>query len=121
MFLQYAGTGWGFLCPFCAANHISTKDFCCGNEEQIIVVAITTRNWSLSAPYGPLFMEYLYADMNKTYSKDGTAIAYKKSGAGPAVILIDGAFCSSGFGPMPKLAPMLEKYFTVITYDRRAR
>ncbi len=60
-------------------------------------------------------------DMNKTLSKDGTAIAFKKTGTGPSVILVDGAFCSSNFGPMPKLAPVLEKYFTVITYDRRAR
>jgi pimeloyl-ACP methyl ester carboxylesterase len=59
--------------------------------------------------------------MNKTFSKDGTPIAFKKTGAGPAVILVDGAFCSSNFGPMPKLAPVLEKYFTVICYDRRAR
>jgi pimeloyl-ACP methyl ester carboxylesterase len=59
--------------------------------------------------------------MNKTLSKDGTPIAFKKTGAGPAVILVDGAFCSSNFGPMPKLAPVLEKYFTVISYDRRAR
>jgi len=59
--------------------------------------------------------------MNKTFSKDGTWIAYKKTGAGPALILVDGAFCSSTFGPMPKLVPFLEKYFTVITYDRRAR
>jgi pimeloyl-ACP methyl ester carboxylesterase len=60
-------------------------------------------------------------DMNKTFSKDGTPIAFKKTGAGPAVILVDGAFCSSSFGPMPKLAPFLEKYFTVVRYDRRAR
>ncbi len=59
--------------------------------------------------------------MNKTLSKDGTSIAYYKTGAGPAVILVDGAFCSSRFGPMAKLAPVLDKYFTVITYDRRAR
>jgi pimeloyl-ACP methyl ester carboxylesterase len=59
--------------------------------------------------------------MNKVISRDGTSIAFNKTGAGPAVILIDGAFCSSKFGPMVKLAPLLEKYFTVITYDRRAR
>jgi pimeloyl-ACP methyl ester carboxylesterase len=59
--------------------------------------------------------------MHKTFSKDGTSIAYNKTGEGPAVILVDGAFCSSKFGPMPKLAPVLEKYFTVITYDRRGR
>jgi pimeloyl-ACP methyl ester carboxylesterase len=59
--------------------------------------------------------------MNKIISKDGTPIAFNKTGTGPAVILVDGAFCSSSFGPMAKLAPVLDKYFTVIVYDRRAR
>lgn len=54
-------------------------------------------------------------------SKDGTRIAYEKTGTGPAVILVDGAFCHRRFGPMPKLAPLLAKSFTVITYDRRGR
>ncbi len=59
--------------------------------------------------------------MNTVISKDGTTIAYNKAGNGPAVILIDGAFCSKDFGPMPKLVPLLSNHCTVITYDRRAR
>ncbi|WP_224240197.1 alpha/beta fold hydrolase [Hyalangium gracile] len=59
--------------------------------------------------------------MNKVISKDGTPIAYEKSGSGPALILVDGALCSRQFGPMPKLAPLLAKRFTVFTYDRRGR
>ena len=59
--------------------------------------------------------------MNTVISKDGTQIAYDKNGSGPAVILVDGAFCSKNFGPMPKIVPFLSKNFTVITYDRRAR
>lgn len=54
-------------------------------------------------------------------SKDGTRIAYDKSGSGPLLILVDGALCSRAFGPMPKLAPLLTSNFTVITYDRRGR
>ncbi len=54
-------------------------------------------------------------------SKDGTRIAYDKSGNGPLLILVDGALCSRAFGPMPKLAPLLTSNFTVITYDRRGR
>ena len=54
-------------------------------------------------------------------SRDGTAIAYDRSGQGPALILVDGALCSRAFGPMPKLAPLLAKHFTVYTYDRRGR
>ena len=37
--------------------------------------------------------------MNKVTSKDGTEIAYEKQGAGPAVILVDGALCYRSFGP----------------------
>ena len=59
--------------------------------------------------------------MNTVISKDGTRIAYEKSGNGPAFILIDGAFCSKNFGPMVKLAPVLSSHFTVFSYDRRAR
>ena len=54
-------------------------------------------------------------------SKDGTRIAYEKSGNGPLLILVDGALCSRAFGPMPKLAQLLTGNFTVITYDRRGR
>jgi pimeloyl-ACP methyl ester carboxylesterase len=56
-----------------------------------------------------------------TTSKDGTPIAYERSGRGPAVILVDGALCSRAFGPMPKLAPLLAPRFTVLAYDRRGR
>jgi pimeloyl-ACP methyl ester carboxylesterase len=54
-------------------------------------------------------------------SKDGTPIAYERSGSGPALILVDGALCYRKFGPMPKLVPLLTPHFTVITYDRRGR
>jgi pimeloyl-ACP methyl ester carboxylesterase len=54
-------------------------------------------------------------------SKDGTRIAYDVQGNGPAVILIDGAWCGRNMGPMPKLAPLLAPHFTVYNYDRRSR
>jgi pimeloyl-ACP methyl ester carboxylesterase len=57
----------------------------------------------------------------KVISKDGTSLAYEKAGTGPALILVDGALCHRGFGPMPKLRKELEKDFTVYTYDRRGR
>lgn len=59
--------------------------------------------------------------MKQAISSDGTAIAYEPSGAGPALILIDGALCSRAFGPSPKLAPLLAQHFTVYAYDRRGR
>src|SRR5512142_182921 len=59
--------------------------------------------------------------MNTVTSKDGTTIAYDKKGQGPALILVDGALCYRGFGPMPGLAELLAPNFTVYTYDRRGR
>jgi pimeloyl-ACP methyl ester carboxylesterase len=59
--------------------------------------------------------------MTRVQSKDGTAIAFDRSGGGPPLILVDGALCSRSFGPMPKLAPLLARYFTVYHYDRRGR
>ena len=59
--------------------------------------------------------------MSHVNSKDGTPIAYERSGSGPALILVDGALCSRAFGPLPKLAPLLARHFTVYTYDRRGR
>ena len=61
--------------------------------------------------------------MSTVRSRDGTTIAYDRLGAGggPPVILVDGAFCSRAFGPMPKLAPRLARDFTVFMYDRRGR
>lgn len=61
------------------------------------------------------------AGTREVVSKDGTVIAYERSGAGPALILVDGALCSRAFGPMPKLAPLLAQRFTVYVYDRRGR
>ena len=59
--------------------------------------------------------------MSQVKSKDGTTIAYERSGSGPALILVDGALCSRAFGPSPKLAPLLAPHFTVYAYDRRGR
>ena len=59
--------------------------------------------------------------MDTVISRDGTSIAYEQVGQGPPLILVDGAFCSRAFGPMPKLAPLLARHFTVIFYDRRGR
>ena len=59
--------------------------------------------------------------MSHVRSKDGTTIAYERSGSGPALILVDGALCSRAFGPSPKLAPLLAAHFTVYAYDRRGR
>lgn len=59
--------------------------------------------------------------MRKVISKDGTSIAYSKNGKGPALILVDGAMCYRGSGPMLSLSSFLEQHFTVYAYDRRGR
>jgi pimeloyl-ACP methyl ester carboxylesterase len=52
-------------------------------------------------------------------STDGTAIAYQRTGTGPALILTVGAFCDrSSTAPLSQL---LAPYFTVYEYDRRGR
>lgn len=52
-------------------------------------------------------------------SKDGTHIAYEKSGSGPALIVVGGALSDRKGGA--ELAQLLSPKFTVYTYDRRGR
>jgi pimeloyl-ACP methyl ester carboxylesterase len=54
-------------------------------------------------------------------SADGTTIAFTRAGSGPAIVLVDGAMCYRGMGPMSGLAERLTDHFTVYTYDRRGR
>ena len=58
--------------------------------------------------------------MNTVTSKDGTKIAYDKTGHGPAVVHVAGAMGTRSFG-LPDHARLLESHFTVYNYDRRAR
>src|SRR5918997_673578 len=57
--------------------------------------------------------------MGTVPSNDGTPIAFDRSGAGPALILVVGAFNDRATG-VP-LAQFLERHFTVFNYDRRGR
>lgn len=59
--------------------------------------------------------------MGSVTSRDGTKIAFETQGGGPPLILVDGAMCYRGFGPMPELARRLSARFTVVLYDRRGR
>jgi alpha-beta hydrolase superfamily lysophospholipase len=57
--------------------------------------------------------------METTRSRDGTTIAFDRSGEGPPIILVGGAFTDrSSDAP---LAEQLERHFTAVTYDRRGR
>ncbi|HDR73081.1 MAG TPA: alpha/beta hydrolase [Methanoculleus sp.] len=57
--------------------------------------------------------------METVRSKDGTAIAYERSGAGPALVLVHGT--TSAHERWAPLLPMLEPTFTVYAVDRRGR
>ena len=59
--------------------------------------------------------------MQSVISKDGTTIAYDKTGRGPAVILVAGAFSYRKYPGSMQLADLLAKHFTVFNYDRRGR
>jgi pimeloyl-ACP methyl ester carboxylesterase len=54
-------------------------------------------------------------------STDGTRIAYSSEGAGPVLVLVDGAMCYRAFGPSEPFSKELRDAYTVVSYDRRGR
>ena len=54
-------------------------------------------------------------------SSDGTRIAFSRAGAGPTLVLVDGAMCYRDFGPSQPFTDELKGGFTVVSYDRRGR
>lgn len=59
--------------------------------------------------------------MNTLTSRDGTTIAFDKVGAGPVVILVDGALGHRADPNQQQLANLISAHFTVFNYDRRGR
>jgi pimeloyl-ACP methyl ester carboxylesterase len=59
--------------------------------------------------------------MGTVTSRDGTSIAFERSGEGPVLVLVDGALCYRSFGPLTPLAKLLAPDFAVYRYDRRGR
>jgi len=61
--------------------------------------------------------------MSYVVSKDGTKIAFEKSGAGRALIIVSGALSARSLfeGEPMLLVDILSKHFTVYIYDRRGR
>lgn len=59
--------------------------------------------------------------MEQVVSRDGSKIAFDRSGEGPPAVLVGGAFNTRSFGPNGGLAALLADHFTVINYDRRGR
>lgn len=54
-------------------------------------------------------------------SADGTSIVFDRSGAGPAVVLVHGAFTGRAHPILSDVAAALARWFTVFNYDRRGR
>ena len=54
-------------------------------------------------------------------SADGTSIAYDRSGAGPAIILVQSAMTDRSHPTLVAVAAALAPWFTVYNYDRRGR
>ena len=59
--------------------------------------------------------------MKTVTSRDGTHIAFDRTGAGPPLILVAGAFSFRKFKGLVELSSLLSERFTVINYDRRGR
>ncbi len=58
-------------------------------------------------------------NLEHVISKDGTPIAYERSGRGPALVLVHGT--TTDHTHWAPLLPKLEQYFTVYAVDRRGR
>ena len=54
-------------------------------------------------------------------SADGTSIVFDRSGAGPVITLVHGAFTGRTHPILSDLAAALAPWFTVVNYDRRGR
>jgi pimeloyl-ACP methyl ester carboxylesterase len=54
-------------------------------------------------------------------SADGTSIVFDRSGAGPVIILVHGAFTGRAHPILSDVAAVLTPWFTVVNYDRRGR
>jgi pimeloyl-ACP methyl ester carboxylesterase len=65
--------------------------------------------------------EILGAGLAEVTSRDGTSIVYDEQGAGPALIIVDGALATRTSGSNAGLASLLAPHLRVYTYDRRGR
>lgn len=54
-------------------------------------------------------------------SRDGTRIAYERTGSGPSLIVVAGALGSKDLSFMRSYVTVLASHFTVVNYDRRGR
>ena len=60
-------------------------------------------------------------ETGRVTSADGTSIVFDRSGKGPAVVLVHGAFTGRAHPILAEVAAILAPWFTVFNYDRRGR
>lgn len=99
-----------------AARHYDEKSLAA-----LIICIAAMNNWPrLTVTTGQPSGEILTTE--KVRSRDGTTISVQHRGTGPAVILVDGAMCSTLFGSAVHLARLIAAAgLTVYSYDRRGR
>jgi pimeloyl-ACP methyl ester carboxylesterase len=59
--------------------------------------------------------------VNTVRSKDGTTIAFDRTGQGPPLIVVGGAFSYRRWKGLLRLGELLAETFTIVNYDRRGR
>ena len=79
--------------------------------------SVITNNFNLSTQNTNNMKDSI--NMQKVTSKDGTPIAFRKSGSGPPLLFVHGI--TADHKSWYKIAPILEKHFTVYVMDRRGR
>ena len=60
-------------------------------------------------------------ETGRVTSADGTSVVFDRSGKGPAVILVHGAFTGRAHPTLSEVAATLARWCTVFNYDRRGR
>jgi pimeloyl-ACP methyl ester carboxylesterase len=67
----------------------------------------------------PASVRGIFSAMDRVQSRDGTLIAYERTGKGPALILVTGALADRA--DARPVAAALAAHFTAVVYDRRGR
>lgn len=80
----------------------------------ILILLIAGAGWYLTAD-----RSHVARTQGTVTSKDGTTIAFERSGSGPPIVLVGAALADRD--GTTKLAGLLSSGFTVINYDRRGR
>jgi pimeloyl-ACP methyl ester carboxylesterase len=87
----------------------------------ILLAACQTENTQTTTAGGRAAQESKQDMTRSATSRDGTRIAFEKTGSGPALIIVSGALSQRSLLSGQPLVAMLSEHFTVYVYDRRGR